>query len=146
MKKVLSKLKEHASPAHHDHDHEHHHDEGLKASLYDETVSKSPPRIGERPIKGNLNLDPSHSRPVDAPSMSAGHQSQPLKTQDHNQTGLAIPSGPQPIDQRHDGYQLPPKEQGMPTNFSRLSLGNSDGLLLVFLIINVGVFGSMNFS
>lgn len=131
MKKVLSKLKEHT--AHHEHDRDHTHDhDGLKASLYDETVSKSPPTIGERPIKGDLHhLD--SSRAVDAPSRTSGRHDQPSKIPGNNpfddaRAGLAMPSGGQPMDQRHDGYQLPPQDQGMPTNFSRLSLGKSDGL------------------
>ncbi|KAI9784861.1 MAG: hypothetical protein M1816_000706 [Peltula sp. TS41687] len=126
MKKVLNKLKEHAGTSHHDHrDRERAHDgdddDGLKASRYDETVPKAPPTIGERPIKGDLHLDP--SRTVDSPAS----RRQDNMPSDDAQTGLAMQPGGPPIEQRHDRYQLPPQDQGMPTNFSRLSIGKSDG-------------------
>lgn len=117
MKKIIAKVKDHAHSSHHstNDDDGHSEDNGLRASLYEDTSSQAPPRLGTTPIKGDNYEPPSqlHASPLVAAPASAST------------------SAPAHLAASASSYQPqanPQLERQQPVNFSRLPVGRVDRL------------------
>lgn len=134
MKKVLSKIthRDHHAGTTDDHDdfaHVRDHDrdpddEVLQASLYVDAEPRAPPRVGELPIRGNVMSEPPSSQ-LPRPRRSSTSATDAEMATGLGQRQRTARGDDDRVDQRHDGdhYPLPPPERGMPTNFSRRTIG-----------------------
>ncbi len=115
MKKIIAKVKDlshHSADAHPDEQHHSTADaDGLRASLYTDTSSQAPPRLGTTPIKGDLHEPAS---PMMAPSATtAPFQAHATPLAQSQQLAQSTP---------------PQSERQPPVNFSRLPVTRLDRL------------------
>lgn len=107
MKKIIAKVKDHAHGPHHSaNDHDGHSDDNaLRASLYEDTSSQAPPRLGTTPIKGdNYEPPPQLGSASSAPASANVAASEPS----------------------HQPQAYPQVERQQPVNFSRLPVNRVD--------------------
>lgn len=110
MKKLLHRRhKSHSPPRGHDDDNDHGSNSALKASLYDDTTSRSPPRMGSTPLKGTQ----------EAPVAASSGMADPRST---------VPAAMSPQSVTGRASSRPDQPRDTPTNFSRLPPNRVDAV------------------
>lgn len=110
--------------------------DALKASLYEDATSQAPPRVGTRPLKGDLTQGPVGSEASPAANLAAAARPPPGPSAAPMAAAAAVapsphagppPHGPPARPVRPDGQTSTNQSREVPTNFSRLPPNRADG-------------------